>query len=111
MRKVMMTGAGGFIGRHLVSYLKNHGYWARGVDVIHEEALLELIACLSLFLVVLFFRFGWWARNGEIRLSGHHDGRAAERPIRASLTGRTPGFALSRDHKQRTPICCRGVTG
>ena len=52
MRKVMMTGAGGFIGRHLVSYLKNHGYWARGVDVIHEEALLELIACLSLFLVV-----------------------------------------------------------
>jgi nucleoside-diphosphate-sugar epimerase len=65
MRKVMMTGAGSFIGRHLVSYLKNHGYWARGVDVIHEEALLELIACLSLFLVVLFFRFGSGGRETE----------------------------------------------
>jgi len=30
--KVLVTGAGGFIGHHLVNYLKNEGYWVRGVD-------------------------------------------------------------------------------
>jgi nucleoside-diphosphate-sugar epimerase len=33
MTKVLVTGAGGFIGHHLVSYLKDFGYWVRGVDV------------------------------------------------------------------------------
>ncbi len=28
-----MTGAGGFIGHHLVRYLKQQGYWVRGVDL------------------------------------------------------------------------------
>lgn len=31
--KVLVTGAGGFIGYHLVNYLKDKGYWVRGVDV------------------------------------------------------------------------------
>jgi GDP-D-mannose 3', 5'-epimerase len=31
-RRVVVTGAGGFIGHHLVSFLKNEGYWVRGVD-------------------------------------------------------------------------------
>src|SRR5215831_1628970 len=31
--KVVVTGAGGFIGHHLVSYLKGQGYWVRGVDL------------------------------------------------------------------------------
>ncbi len=31
--KVLVTGAGGFIGHHLVKYLKNKGYWVRGVDL------------------------------------------------------------------------------
>jgi GDP-D-mannose 3',5'-epimerase len=31
--KVLVTGAGGFIGHHLVTYLKNQGYWVRGVDI------------------------------------------------------------------------------
>ncbi len=31
--KVLVTGAGGFIGHHLVTYLKNKGYWVRGVDL------------------------------------------------------------------------------
>ena len=31
--RVLVTGAGGFIGHHLVSYLKGLGYWVRGVDV------------------------------------------------------------------------------
>src|SRR5581483_7959294 len=31
--RVLVTGAGGFIGHHLVTYLKQQGYWVRGVDV------------------------------------------------------------------------------
>ena len=31
--RVMVTGAGGFIGHHLVTYLKSLGYWVRGVDL------------------------------------------------------------------------------
>lgn len=31
--RVLVTGAGGFIGSHLVTYLKEKGYWVRGVDV------------------------------------------------------------------------------
>src|ERR687883_1091741 len=30
--RVLVTGAGGFIGHHLVKYLKQRGYWVRGVD-------------------------------------------------------------------------------
>ena len=33
MTRVLVTGAGGFIGHHLVTYLKERGYWVRGVDV------------------------------------------------------------------------------
>ncbi|MFQ5540510.1 MAG: NAD-dependent epimerase/dehydratase family protein, partial [Candidatus Binatia bacterium] len=35
--KVLVSGAGGFIGHHLVSYLKRHGYWVRGVDLKNPE--------------------------------------------------------------------------
>lgn len=35
--KVLVTGAGGFIGSHLTSYLKNKGYWVRGVDIKRPE--------------------------------------------------------------------------
>lgn len=35
--KVLVTGAGGFIGHHLVTHLKNHGYWVRGVDIKPPE--------------------------------------------------------------------------
>ena len=35
--RVLVTGAGGFIGHHLVSYLKDRGYWVRGVDLKHPE--------------------------------------------------------------------------
>ena len=31
--KVVVTGAGGFIGHHLVKYLKAKGFWVRGVDL------------------------------------------------------------------------------
>lgn len=31
--RVLVTGAGGFIGHHLVAYLKDQGYWVRGVDL------------------------------------------------------------------------------
>jgi GDP-D-mannose 3', 5'-epimerase len=36
-RRVLVTGAGGFIGHHLVTYLKQRGYWVRGVDLKYPE--------------------------------------------------------------------------
>lgn len=37
MKKVLVTGAGGFIGHHLVKRLKSIGYWVRGVDIKSSE--------------------------------------------------------------------------
>jgi nucleoside-diphosphate-sugar epimerase len=36
-RRILVTGAGGFIGHHLVSRLKGMGHWVRGVDLKHPE--------------------------------------------------------------------------
>jgi GDP-D-mannose 3',5'-epimerase len=36
-RRALVTGAGGFIGHHLVSYLKDLGYWVRGADLKRPE--------------------------------------------------------------------------
>jgi len=36
-KNILVTGAGGFIGHHLVSFLKRHGYWVRGVDIKYPE--------------------------------------------------------------------------
>jgi len=53
MKKVLVTGAGGFIGTHLVTYLRREGFWVRGVDIkepefsktdAHEFRLLDLRA-------------------------------------------------------------------
>jgi len=35
--RILVTGAGGFIGHHLVSFLKRGGYWVRGADLKHPE--------------------------------------------------------------------------
>ena len=35
--KVLVTGAGGFIGSHLVKFLKGKDFWVRGVDIKHPE--------------------------------------------------------------------------
>lgn len=35
--KVLVTGAGGFIGSHLTAYLRRKGYWVRGVDLKYPE--------------------------------------------------------------------------
>jgi len=37
MRKVLVLGAGGFIGNHMVSRLKSEGFFVRGVDLKHPE--------------------------------------------------------------------------
>lgn len=37
MKKALVCGAGGFIGGHLVKYLKAKGYWVRGVDLKLNE--------------------------------------------------------------------------
>jgi GDP-D-mannose 3', 5'-epimerase len=36
-KTALVCGAGGFIGGHLVSRLKNEGYWVRGVDIKNHE--------------------------------------------------------------------------
>jgi nucleoside-diphosphate-sugar epimerase len=35
--KILVTGAGGFIGHHMVRFLKKKGYWVRGVDIKYPE--------------------------------------------------------------------------
>jgi nucleoside-diphosphate-sugar epimerase len=35
--RVLVTGAGGFIGHHLVKYLVEQGYWVRGADIKFPE--------------------------------------------------------------------------
>ncbi|XOB41516.1 MAG: NAD-dependent epimerase/dehydratase family protein [Candidatus Nealsonbacteria bacterium] len=35
--KILVTGAGGFIGHYLVRFLKKKGYWVRGVDIKYPE--------------------------------------------------------------------------
>jgi len=37
MKKALVCGAGGFIGGHLVKYLKGKGYWVRGIDLKYNE--------------------------------------------------------------------------
>ena len=35
--RAVVTGAGGFIGHHMVKFLKANGYWVRGVDIKAPE--------------------------------------------------------------------------
>lgn len=37
MKKILVCGAGGFIGGHLVNKLRENGYWVRGVDLKENE--------------------------------------------------------------------------
>jgi len=37
MKKAVVCGAGGFIGHHLTGFLKQRGYWVRGVDIKRQE--------------------------------------------------------------------------
>jgi len=36
-KTVLVLGAGGFIGSHMVKKLRSEGYWVRGVDLKHPE--------------------------------------------------------------------------
>jgi GDP-D-mannose 3', 5'-epimerase len=37
MKRLLVTGAGGFIGGHLVKALKSEGFWVRAVDLKQHE--------------------------------------------------------------------------
>ena len=44
MKKILVCGAGGFIGHHLVSRLKDEGYWVRGIDLkypVYKETMAD----------------------------------------------------------------------
>jgi len=50
-KKILVTGAGGFIGHHLASRLKSEGKWVRGVDIKlpeYEESAADEFAQLDL---------------------------------------------------------------
>src|SRR5579864_3371773 len=50
-KKILVTGAGGFIGHHLVSRLKREGNWVRGADIKlpeYEESAADEFAQLDL---------------------------------------------------------------
>lgn len=36
-KKILVTGAGGFIGHHMVRFLKKKRYWVRGADIKYPE--------------------------------------------------------------------------
>ncbi len=36
-QRIVVAGAGGFIGSHMVRFLKSKGYWVRGVDIKYPE--------------------------------------------------------------------------
>lgn len=36
-KRALVTGAGGFIGHHLVGYLRSQGFWVRGIDIKRPE--------------------------------------------------------------------------
>jgi GDP-D-mannose 3', 5'-epimerase len=36
-KRILVTGAGGFIGHHLVKKLKGDGHWVRGADIKYPE--------------------------------------------------------------------------
>lgn len=36
-KRILVTGAGGFIGHHLVEFLQQRGHWVRGVDIKESE--------------------------------------------------------------------------
>ena len=51
--KVLITGAGGFIGSHLGKFLKQRGDWVRGVDIKAPEYLTEEQICDEFLLLDL----------------------------------------------------------
>ena len=51
--KILVTGAGGFIGSHLGKFLKQKGYWVRGVDIKVPDYLSEDEICDEFFILDL----------------------------------------------------------
>jgi GDP-D-mannose 3',5'-epimerase len=51
--KILVTGAGGFIGSHLGKFLKQKGYWVRGVDINAPTYLCEEEVCNEFLLLDL----------------------------------------------------------
>lgn len=67
-QKILVTGAGGFIGHHLVRFLKKKGYWVRGADIKYPEFSPKDEADEFLLLDLRDFRNAMEAVNGVDRV-------------------------------------------
>lgn len=65
MESVIVAGAGGFIGSHMVSYLKDRGYFVRAVDINFPE-----------------IRKQWWQHADEIITADMRDIKEVERVVK-----------------------------
>ena len=74
--RVLVTGAGGFIGHHMVKYLVARGDWVRGTDIKH-----------------LFAELG-----GEARVRVRACRSASGRGLPEGHPGREPGLSLGSRH-------------
>jgi GDP-D-mannose 3', 5'-epimerase len=64
-KRALVTGAGGFIGHHLVKRLKDEGYWVRGADIKYPEY--ELSAADEFDLLDLRkYDSCLWATRGDV---------------------------------------------
>ena len=92
-KKVLVAGAGGFIGHHLVDFLKGKGYWVRGVDIKRPEfsatsadefKILDLRDrnnCTEAFQTENQFDeiYHFYTENGEFKIKTYNDGIVAAR--------------------------------
>ena len=51
--RILVTGAGGFIGSHLAKYLHDRGYWVRGVDIKPQRWMKSELFCDEFLLLDL----------------------------------------------------------
>ncbi len=103
-KRAVVGGAGGFIGHHMVRYLKDKGYWVRGVDIKEPEyepssadefLVLDLREWENCLRATDWRRGGLPARRRHGRHRLHHGQPGRDRPQqradqRAHARGRLP---------------------